>query len=58
MKKNKDIIIQTRVETEVIEDLKKVLEAEGQERNVSQLLRALIKDFLRVKKNELKLIEV
>ena len=58
MKKTKEtLIIQTRVEPELALDLKKILEIEGQERNVSQVIRSLVKDFVRAGKKEPKIKE-
>ena len=50
---NKEVVLQSRVEQELMVQLKKVIEEEGQERTISQVVRSLVREFVR-KQNQQK----
>lgn len=50
---NKEVVLQSRVEQELMAQFKQAIEDEGQERTISQVVRSLVREFVR-KQNQQK----
>ena len=50
---NKEVVLQSRVEQELMAQIKHAIEDEGQERTISQVVRSLVREFVR-KQNQQK----
>ncbi len=53
---SKEVVLQSRVEQELMVQLKKVIEEEGQERTISQVVRSLVREFVRQKQSQQKMV--
>lgn len=49
---NKEVVLQSRLESELMIQFKKVIEEEGQERTMSQVVRSLVREFVRQKQSQ------
>jgi metal-responsive CopG/Arc/MetJ family transcriptional regulator len=49
---NKEVVLQSRVEPELMNQFKEAIELEGQERTMSQVVRSLVREFVRQKQNQ------
>lgn len=49
---NKEVVLQSRVEPELMIQFKKAIEEEGQERTMSQVVRSLVREFVRQKQSQ------
>lgn len=49
---NKEVVLQSRVEPELMSQFKKAIEEEGQERTMSQVVRSLVREFVRQKQSQ------
>ena len=50
--KSKEAILQSRLEPELLIEFKRVIEEEGQERTMSQVVRSLVREFVRQKQSQ------
>lgn len=53
---SKEVVLQSRVEPELMVQFKKVIEEEGQERTISQVVRSLVREFVRQKQSQQKMM--
>lgn len=53
---SKEVVLQSRVEQELMIQFKKVIEEEGQERTISQVVRSLVRDFVKQKQSQQKMV--